>query len=529
MNRRQSACAAVIALVFVLAAPNALVAMDTRPAIQTLEQYFDLLASGNLSSAAGLWTEPAIERSARFGIEYIDIPLKIDCASPIVRNLPIMRDHLYPAVKQVNVKGSEFIALDYSKVVNGQAVEYTYYAYFDGNYFWLTYPQDYYCRDWPVLETKYFRIHYAPGREAYLHEQARNEADRFIEALADSLDLSGEDLALIGDKKIEYFYCEDDSTVAKLTGHRVKGMLDLASNDLISAFFPHYHEIAHLLVNLKLRRLPLYTQPLLREGTAVYYGGRWGKGLPALNYLGAFLHTDSLVRVDSIITMSRFEAQAGTDMAYPVAGLFCSFLMDRMGRDRYFELYSDLSGPFDNLYAMVAPVVKRMVYEAAGADSWGGLLKDFDAYIAEVNGRRAVFRPGLADRGKVVIDDERVRVRFDGDWISLEFNGDDTAPPVGNLFFGHDAGLDGVGSELFDEQYRDGQTYNGYRWGVRFDGNEAGLYDYLTNRLIAKYIFGITPSDDYIDADNNTIRVRYSADLTGGTVPQKDDFVLWPN
>ena len=56
-------------------------------AVEALAQYFDLLVTGNLESASGLWTKAAIERSSRFGIEYSDIPLKIDCASPLVRNL----------------------------------------------------------------------------------------------------------------------------------------------------------------------------------------------------------------------------------------------------------------------------------------------------------------------------------------------------------------------------------------------------------------------------------------------------------
>ena len=42
---------------------------------------------------------PAGNGAERFGIEYYDIPMKLDCTSPIIRNLAIMRDYLQPPVK----------------------------------------------------------------------------------------------------------------------------------------------------------------------------------------------------------------------------------------------------------------------------------------------------------------------------------------------------------------------------------------------------------------------------------------------
>ncbi len=525
---RQSVFSLAILCAVIFIAPAASWALDTRPAISTLEDYFDLLASGNLESAQQLWTEPAIERSHRFGIEYTDIPLKTDATSPIVRNLPVMRDYLFPAVKQINVKDTSFVTLDYSKLVNGTQVEYTYYMYFDGNYFWLTYPQDYYTRDWPVVESRFFRIHYEPSREEYLYPMALKAADNFISAMADSLDLSDDDVALLEEKKIEYFYCDSDSTVEVLTGHRVKGTWDMASNDVISAFFPHNHEITHLLVNFKLRTQPLYAQPIMREGIAVHYGGRWGKAPSALIYLGGFLQKEGLVQVDSIITMGRFQEQAGADMAYPVAGLFASFLLDRMGRDDYFDLYRKLSGTFDEVNGMSAPAVKRIIYEAARYSSWEDLVSDLDSYIDRLNSDHEVFGPGLAGHGLTVIDTAGVTITMANRWVSVEVQANDSFP-TGNILFGYDKQLEGVHSLLFDEQYRNGQAFSGYRWGIRFDGNEAGLYDYVSNQLIAKYIFGITPSDEYRDEKNHTLKMKYLVDLSGGITPKKGDFALWPN
>ncbi len=501
--------------------------MTTRPAVETLEYYFDLMLSGNLESAVGLWDAGAVERSSRFGITYTGVPNKVDVGSPVVYNFDKMRDYLFPAASKVQIiENNEFVRLEFKKVVDAKAVVHDYYAFYDGEYFWLAYPQDYYARDWPVLETKYFRIHYLPLLEGYLHPVALEGADRFVERLADSLDLSSGKLDEIEEKKIEYFFCDTDSTVEVFTGHSTKGMTDLASNDIITAHFPHNHEVAHLLVNIKLRELPLYTQPVLREGLAVHYGGRWGKAPTALLGIGAFMHNEDIVTVDSIITKARFEEQAGADMSYPVAGLFVLFLLDRMGQDKFFDLYLSLSGDINEINGMSAPEVKRTIFEAVGAESWDVLTAEFDAFAQKAQSESAVFAPGHTKQERVVFQNGDVTVAIFERWVSLSFANGETVPPTGNLLFGYDERLKGQRSILFEEQYKGAMEFPGYRWGIRYDGNEAGLYDYGTNQLVGKYIFGITPSEEYLAKDGRVIQLRYLVDLSEGAMPEKEGHKL---
>lgn len=525
MKRHMLSLAALM-LIALSALPVSADPLVTRPAVETLEEYFDLLVSGNLASAEGFWTQSAIDRSSRFGITYTDIPLKIDAGSPVVRDLAVMRDYLIPAATQVQVlEGDDYVRMDFKKLVNGVDVEHAYYAYWDGSYFWLTYPQDWVARDWPVLETEYFRIHYAPEFEACLHPVILEEADRFLERAADSLQVPKDVLNEIRKKKVEYFYCDSDSTVLKITGHLTKGTLDLASNDIISAYFPHNHELVHLLVNLKLRTLPLMTQPILREGIAVHLGGRWGKAPTSLMYLGVFLQENGLVEVDSIISVDRFQKQAGADMAYPVAGLFTGFLIDRVGYGNYFKLYRQLSGPIGEVAGMLAPTVKRAIYEAAGYGSWEDLMVDFSEYCKQLETERAVFAPGTMQQRQGGFDDAGVQVRLFHRWVSLTFPANGSDQPTGNLLFGYDERLKNVRSVLFDEQYRGEMPFPGYRWGIRFDSNEAGLYDYATNQLVGKYIFGITPSDEYRGPDQE-VQVKYLIDLSDGLAPTEEDHKL---
>jgi hypothetical protein len=498
--------------------------------VKILTEYFDLLISGNIESAHYLWTEPSLNRAGRFGIEYIGIPLKNDCTSPIIRDLKLMRHHLErPAKQTFTLDDSSYQRLLYSKVVEGKLVEYNYYMYFDGEYWWLCYPQDYYCRDWPTRESRYFRIHVDPTAERYLNPVALDAADEFVERIADSLKFSKDRMKTLETEKIEYYYCGNDSTVELISGHLVKGVFDMASNDLISGFFPHYHVLIHLLVNIKLQRLPLYTQPLLRKGVAVYYGGRWGKTPASLLGLGAFLYREDIVDLDSLLAMPLFESHSGADISYPVAGLFTAYLIDRMGRDRYLDLYLKLSGDFETVYSQTVPEVKQILVEAAKTDDWDKFLQGFDEYITEATGDKAVIRPGHLKKGKELARGDNYVVRAHKKWVGFEFSFEGNHPATGNLLFGHDDRLNGIGSILHGEQYGPETEIEGYRYGVRFDQNEVGLYDYATSHLMAKYIWGITPSDDYYDADNNKITVMFRKELLPKEWPSGDDVKLLPN
>jgi len=101
-------------------------------------------------------------------------------------------------------------------------------------------------------------------------------------------------------------------------------------------------------------------------------------------------------------------------------------------------------------------------------------------------------------------------------------------PVKGSLLFSHDKRLDGKPSVLFTEQFDDRRPFEGYRYAVRFDENEAGLYDYATNRLLAKYIWGISPSEEYFDRESRTIAVKFRRDLVDGRMPARGDCVLLP-
>ncbi len=491
-----------------------------------LADYFDLLISGNHESARYYWIPAALERSSRFGIEYEGIPLKVDCNSPIVRDIDLMRNHLQPPVKSIETIDSNLNRLQYSHIVLGNLIEHSYWAWWDGSYYWLTYPQDYFAADWPIEETKYFRIHVDPSARRQMNPVALEEIDRWVEAIIDSLDLPGNVRKLLRSEKVEYFYCGSDKVVERLTDHLTKGVYDLPSDDIISAFFPHYHEISHLMVNLKLRRLPLYTQPLLREGIAVYYGGRWGKSQATLMDLAGFLYKEKIVDLDSLLTMRDFESNSTADIAYPVAGLFTAFLIDNIGMEEYFELYRGLSGNFKTVNGMSRVDVMQRICDKTGHPDWPTLMRDFTSYIDNDLAERSPIAPGAETGGKTLAAGDGYKVYRDGDWLSFVFTAPGGEPVDGNLLFGLDPRLVGGGSDLFVKQYDNQRPFEGYRFGIRYDQNEVGLYDYATDQLLAKYIWGITPSDDYYSEADNTVSVKLRRDMIDSNLLRKDDVKL---
>ena len=518
----------VLSLLFVMLLPALAIAdkegdiVDYSRGVSTLTDYFDMLVSGNLESAGYLWRQDTYERASRFGIEYTGIPLKVDCNSPIVRNLEVMQNHLQPPVKSVAILQPEnYSRLEFNNIVAGQVVRHSYYTQQLGKYPWLIHAQDYHARDWSIVESGYFRIHAHPRVLAFLNQATLAAADTFVEAMADSLDLSKELRTELATSKIEYFYCDSDSTVKEIIGHQVQGTFDLPTNDIISATFPHFHELLHLLVNAKLKKLPLFTLPLFREGIAVRYGGRWGKGSNALADLGIFMHRQEIVPFDSILTFSNFSGYSGADIAYPVAGVFTGYLLERLGLERFLQLYLAFSGPFEQLQAMTTAEIQVKIADLTEQADWTAVMADFSEYLDTYSEKHGVAHPGGLAKAKPILSQPAFTVASDGDWLAFDFPCPPTDTVAGTLLWGKVDKFAAGKSALFIEQFKADRAFDGYRYSVRFDQFEVGLYDYATNQLLAKYIWGITPSDEYYDEATRTVRVCFKKSLVT-SLPEKD-------
>ena len=485
-----------------------------------LGSYFDMIVSGNYESASFFWNRAAQDRSTKFGIEYENVPLKIDCTSPVVNNLNVMKDYLQPPVKRVeDLFNGKYQKLIFSAIVKGENIEHNYFAQYDGKYFWLTYPQDIYSVGWSVKESEYFRVHIHPDVEKYLTGLMFEEADRFVERMGDSLGLTIYDMRHLQSTKIDFYYCASDEIVAQMTGQRTRGIYDKASSDIISSFFPHHHEVVHLLVDYRLRNLPLFAHPLFEEGLAVHYGGRWGKSTESLMPLGIYLYNEGLVSLDSLVSYNSFKNNAEADIAYPLAALFNRFILEKIDKEKYFALYRKLSGSYQELSSLPADSVKQRISRALSFGDWDQLVSAFNEFLKTYKANEYVIMPGNSGKGKELISDKGFVVKNNGEWLEFEF--DAGTETKGNLLFGQIDSSRAAISAMFIEQYRNEIPFEGYRYGVRFDANEAGLYDYATNTLLAKYIAGVDPSEAYINPDSHKVLFRVRKNLTNGVLPSE--------
>lgn len=94
------------------------------------------------------------------------------------------------------------------------------------------------------------------------------------------------------------------------------------------------HEVAHLFSY----QLCMPRTELLSEGLAMYADGSfWGK--PNEDWVGEFLKNGACVSVRELASEERFYAHP-SQITYPIAGAFVGFLMETLGKERFFaEVY----------------------------------------------------------------------------------------------------------------------------------------------------------------------------------------------
>ena len=113
-----------------------------------------------------------------------------------------------------------------------------------------------------------------------------------------------------------------------------------------------------------------------------------------------------------------------------------------------------------------------------------------------------------------------------GDWLHFVFPGEAGKPVSANLLFDLNDALAAKRSFLFEEQYLAREKFEGYRFGIRFDRNEVGIYDYGANMLIGKYIQSLSPSEFYYNEAENKVSFKVKKSLFGKLLPEKGNFKL---
>jgi hypothetical protein len=503
--------------------------LDNRLSNEVVNYYFDMVLSSNYESACGLWEPSSLARTNRLGIEYENIGVKIDCTSPVIYDRDKLRKYIAQGVHSVAIIDSQVLRWKFTadKDTSGHfnVVQFYYTAKTD-DYFWLITPQDYYARDWDLYQSRYFRFYVNPVREEYYNDIAAESLDRFVDRVAEKLSISPERLKTLEEMKIDYYLCKGTNEVDKLTGRRERGVYDPAADAIITTLMPHYHKVAMLLVNFKLQKLPLYTAPFLRQGLAAFLGGRWQRSPEVVCDFGAYILKYGILDVDSLFYDTASEDLNNGDISSPVGACLAEYLWNKLGMDSFFDLYRSLSGDYRHVLNLSAADIENQIADALGQE-WDSVKSDFIAFeINDDKSTKGSIRPGDVNTNHKLINEAGLVISTSPEWLKIEYTAGKDEDPNISVLFDRVPEMEGKISMLLREQHPRDSVDRTFRYGIKLDKNEIGLYDYAANLIIAKYVDSFSSNTDYYDAAANKITAYLDIKLLHGILPGESEYTI---
>jgi hypothetical protein len=329
--------------------------------------------------------------------------------------------------------------------------------------------------------------------------------DNCVERIAGALDIPVDKIRMLEKLKIDY-YLGDKNQMKLLTGHDAEGMTSLPFDAIITRHLPHEHELVHLLINYSLQDVPLFTLPIVQEGLACCIGGRWGKTASVINYWGAAVQTLGLVELDSLLTYTGFNScPVGPDAAYAVSSLFTQTLIDNYGIDRFIEYYKILSGDVNYVNNLSTVEIIRKA-ESSFQTKWPDIN---DAYLKTVEshsqaGIAVINLNNLEQQAFYKDADNNLLIGQTPDYYIFKI----TLPlskTNGSILMGDNRLNNNKYSSWQFQEHHPDMVYAGEIYGIQFSDQEAGLYNYLTNMLTAKYVYGFFPNSNYYSNQSNII------------------------
>ncbi|MCP4568573.1 MAG: hypothetical protein GY841_13430 [FCB group bacterium] len=507
---------AIKSLIVILAIlPTGLLAAATfdNPA-DLFDLYVEALLSEDLIAAAECWLDESIQKSKRLGITYTDVPLKYDCASPLILNLQTIR-RLKSKVTVADVDYHDDWAL--LTIQAGDPTEglTCYYYALQTDFGWKLAPAIHIkTRSWLTTRTKYANIYHSD--KSMINRPACLELDRFIESSGHELGLSPSALNKLAGEGIDYYLC-DETEFKALTGYDAHGLGNLQFDAVVTRHLPHEHELTHLLVNYAKGDLPLYTIPFMQEGLACRMGGRWGRVPRVIAYTGHLILSNDMCPLQDILTFDDFHTKVGTpEISYPVSSIFVDYLIERSGMEKVLSLYRHLSGTGKEIRSLSSDNIKAAIEEKCGL-RWDDIVPDFAAYWPRFE--KAGIVPIEIDNTtepELIVDSDSLvlSVRTDADsyLFTIMMAADMKSGVV--KFGPRVAILDReYQSRLFAEQFPS-VRFTGERYGLVFSNSEIGLYDYFCDQVRAKYV-SLSPNNGLWDTENGVLNFTLDKTIVG--------------
>jgi hypothetical protein len=483
-----------------------------------LSDYIAAVRLGDLAQAASCWRRADVVSADRLGIRYRQMPLKVDGDSPLWLHARALRDGRAacragtpvavpgpaPRVTQALVLGSD-----------ADTVRFTYHFAREDGRWRLTSPVALAQAGRDVATATQIRL--VDVRAAAVSGEVLDRLvvslDSCVADIAARLSLDDAVRGRLVAGKLGYLLADPDE-VARLASAPTVVVANLQQDVVITSHPCHAHELAHLVVNAWLSDLPPFMLPLLQEGTAVQLGGRWGRHPRVMERLGRTTLSDGWVALDDLLTRDGFLAQPA-DLTYAPAGVFVGFILEQYGAAGLRAACLAAGGDAESLSRLDADAVQARLAGALGTD-WAKMAAAFAAYAARpvssgiapgwtMKDDAAATRLAAGDL-RVTIDDADLTAP-----VGISVQAADGGSPQGAILFGGGP-VDAPVNALFSEHFP-GRTYRGETHALIFTRDEAKLYDYRLQMLVALHAEGFWPSDSYVVQDGAGLRLRVDRSL----------------
>jgi len=499
------------AIIIIICLFGAAHASDVSESLDMINYYFDLIRSGNIESATMFWDENDLSMSDRLGIKLAHGEIKVDCKSPILADKSDILQHAgYTLGSQVRLPDGAVRWKVRSNIIEpGSKNRFNYYYYAvkkDANY-WLISPYSHYSAGWKVIDSKYFKFFMHPNADNKFNEFAASALDQYVDHLAQKLELGVERLKIIEQNKIYYYLCPNEIEVRKITGYLTEYYYDQSVDAVTSNGLSAYPAVAEQMLNMKLGSIDFQTAPFLKYGLATMLGGQTNRSPEVILDFGDYLMDYMIVELDSVILFDRLKDSTGMwEINSPILACFSEYLFDNYGIDKTLELYRILSGDITFIESLTIESIKKMLSESVGLE-WSQLVDNFEKYLNDYSQGKAGISPGISNHkmNQVLVDEKGVKLNSDSDFIQIECFLNLPDSEYVDILFDRVEFPPNYVSRLYREQIG-GKNIEGFRYCLRVDKNEIGLYDYGSNRILAKFIDNRGAENNYFNQADSTVR-----------------------
>jgi hypothetical protein len=487
-----------------------------------LASYLRAVLADDVDQAVRHWRPADLVSAGRLEIRYTGLPLKVDGDSPLWAYREAIRSGRVSCRRErpTPVTSGALAGVMCQVIVLAAGPDTTRFPYYfaeqDGDWL-LASPAMLLATPDRDHSSLYVAVHdrrstAPPGG----HELAPAQLDSCVGRMIVALGFTESAEARLARGKLGYLLL-DPADVERLAGAPTVGVANLQQDVVVTSHPCHAHELAHLVVNAWLQDLPLVMLPLLQEGTAVHLGGRWGRHPRILERLGRTTLTEGLLTLDDLLTRDDFLRQPA-DLTYAPAGVFAGFLLSTYGTAGLRDACLAVSGEAAALSSWSADQIKTRLATTLDT-SWDDLAAAFATWLATP--AASGIRPGAVSATATATDTlsaAGLRLSFVDDATASEIGVTIEAvdgPPAGAILFGGDSDSDGGAMpipSLFAEHFP-GRDYTGQSHALIFTPDEAKLYDYRLQMLVALHAEGFWPSTTYVTAGGRGLRFAVARDL----------------